>query len=451
MSYAAYVVLNWVYLLGQLVMIAIFVKQLNGVPSQRSFVPLLYVGYALASSLLGSSLVFSEIEEKGYYDLSVFVLVLAVLMQIVQACFIHYLYPLITRRVIFSAGVFLLAIVEFVESLQNIIVPNFFNAINFPYLVKLLLTVGPSLGIMAILILLKRSNFYKVLRKSLPSFRFIFIFMVAYFVLETAFSFFTNFLIEKVAFWRPLYALNNLFLIFVIFIIFWQYFREKKFANAELLRLQQQNYLQRLEKVQLELRKVHHDYKNVATGLYAQVEAGDLAGAKKYLNEKFLQLDQNLQLDIQQMNQLAQVEVAELKALLLSKLMLAEKNGVNMTLEVLLPVTNVAIEISDLLRCLGIVLDNAIEAAEVAEVKTVQVLFLQESEVLTMSIKNATCQQVDLQKIFHAGYSTKGSNRGLGLSILKEISRRYHNFFVETRLEAGYFQQILLLHGTKAN
>lgn len=201
--------------------------------------------------------------------------------------------------------------------------------------------------------------------------------------------------------------------------------------------------MNRLEAIQLDLRKIHHDYKNVATGLYAQIENGDLKAAQEFISQKMLKMDQEIQVNVQQMNQLMNIEVIELKTLIMAKIMQAEKLGVLLTIEVMLPVKTIPMEISDMLRCGGILMDNAIEAAAKEQRSQVSIVLLKDNNRLTFIVKNPISQKIDLQRIWSADYSTKGERRGLGLVNLKEIIRRYPDIWLETRVEKKEFIQMM--------
>lgn len=88
-------------------------------------------------------------------------------------------------------------------------------------------------------------------------------------------------------------------------------------------------------------------------------------------------------------------------------------------------------------------MDNAIEAAAREKKPQVTIVLLKEQGKLTFIVKNPTSQAVDLQRIWTAGYSTKGQNRGLGLTNLKEITRQYPDVWLETRVEKQEFVQML--------
>lgn len=48
-----------------------------------------------------------------------------------------------------------------------------------------------------------------------------------------------------------------------------------------------------------------------------------------------------------------------------------------------------------------------------------------------------------MRKIWDEGYSTKGKNRGLGLTSYQQILSKYQNVTKQTTLENGYFTQML--------
>jgi Predicted signal transduction protein with a C-terminal ATPase domain len=135
----------------------------------------------------------------------------------------------------------------------------------------------------------------------------------------------------------------------------------------------------------------------------------------------------------------------ELKGLLLVKLMDAKQAEVVIDLEVLYEVGKIAIDTSDLMRIMGILLDNAIEEAQTTVTKKVSVVILQEDDKTTIIVKNDSSSNVDMSSIWKNGYSTKGKNRGLGLGSYQKILNNYDNAFCETKIENGQFMQILVV------
>jgi len=220
---------------------------------------------------------------------------------------------------------------------------------------------------------------------------------------------------------------------------------QKAIRESRILLLQQQSYVKRLERLQRELRMIQHDYKNVIAGLYAQVNEGNLEAVKTYIDSKLLQIDGDVKEDVRQMNQLTMIQLMELKGLILTKIIEAEQCKTKIQLEVMNKVDHVNMQTEDLLRCVGILLDNAIEETKKQEKASVILLILQEAGKLTIVVKNPVRSQPDLENIWQEGYSTKGGGRGLGLSIFQRIIRKYPEVLHEVKVEDYNFSQVLTI------
>jgi len=240
-----------------------------------------------------------------------------------------------------------------------------------------------------------------------------------------------------------LYFLLMAVVIVMVILLIRAYISEIKRNEMRLLLGQQTDYLKRLEEIQKKLRIIHHDYKNVAAGLYLIAEVGDREAVRNYVNKQLLMLDGDIQIEICQINQLINIKHTELKSLFITKIALAAEENVTIDIEIADPVQNVNMPTRDLLRCLGILLDNAVEGAAHAADKVVNVLIVQADQVMSILIKNQINEAISLNQIFKAGYSSKGAGRGLGLYSLKETLRKHQNIYLETKLEEEWFVQII--------
>jgi len=223
------------------------------------------------------------------------------------------------------------------------------------------------------------------------------------------------------------------------------FYNKKQLQQSETLLLQQQLYVNRLESIQQELRMIQHNYKNMVAGLYAQADEGNTDAIKEYINKKILNIDDEVQNDIRQTNQISRIANMELKGLLLVKILEAKNVGVQIELEVIYKVEKIPIDTKDLVCCIGILLDNAIEEAQNTITKNVSVVVLQEEHKITIVVKNDILDSIDISNIWENGYSTKGDNRGLGLSNYKKILSNYENIFCETKVDDKQFVQIIVI------
>lgn len=89
------------------------------------------------------------------------------------------------------------------------------------------------------------------------------------------------------------------------------------------------------------------------------------------------------------------------------------------------------ISILDFVEVMGILLDNAIEALEYQEEKRVVIKMYINGERLCVEVANRSRVFLnnEIEKFCEYGYSSKGSNRGIGLSRVKEIVHKYRGIF----------------------
>ena len=94
---------------------------------------------------------------------------------------------------------------------------------------------------------------------------------------------------------------------------------------------------------------------------------------------------------------------------------------------------------------MGIFLDNALEAAEMANQKNVSIILSRKKNDLIINISNTYKGTIDMSKIDEAGYSTKGDNRGYGLDIVKEIISKNKSMKNERQITGTIFNQKLIV------
>lgn len=147
----------------------------------------------------------------------------------------------------------------------------------------------------------------------------------------------------------------------------------QRFDNAQKMRAQQdiitwqKLYEQDLEIIRREVRAFRHDYKNLLAGLSQQAETGELEGLRRTLSELDAGFGLRLGRNIQASTQIGNLQIPEVRSLLLSKLTAMQEKGLECRLEVLYPVISVDMDVWDFARCMGILIDNAMEAASDTE------------------------------------------------------------------------------------
>lgn len=211
-------------------------------------------------------------------------------------------------------------------------------------------------------------------------------------------------------------------------------------AQAVLL-AQQSLYVQSLERMQQEFRAFRHDYKNMLSGLYLSAREGDLEPVRRTLRSMEQEFDGKVGEDIRRMTQLGNIRIIEVKGLILTKLHEMQRQEVRCYLEALYPVSRIDMDTLDVLRCLGILLDNAMEAAKDTREPAVELLISSLESGVTIVVRNPVKEEPPLDRIWDNGYSTKGGGRGLGLFNYRQITEKYPNVQTETHCHGGEFVQ----------
>lgn len=210
---------------------------------------------------------------------------------------------------------------------------------------------------------------------------------------------------------------------------------------------QQQLYEQELEAIRREVRAFRHDYKNMLAGLSQQAGAGETEALCAALSELDAGFDRRIGEKIQDSTQVGNLRIPQVRSLLLSKLTAMGERGVDCRLEVLYPVERVGMDVWDFVRCLGILLDNAAEAALETETPWVEIVLLAQGEALSLRVSNPYAGRIDPVKMWEEGWSTKGEGRGLGLFSYQRILAEHPNTAASTSWSGGVFVQELKVEG----
>src|SRR5699024_10564416 len=130
--------------------------------------------------------------------------------------------------------------------------------------------------------------------------------------------------------------------------------------------------------------------------------------------------------------------------LITTKILQAQEKNIRLSIEVPEPIEKIDMPIINLSRIIGILLDNAIEASEkIEDDRLIRIAFIKNEDDSVMFIIMNKCKP-DMPRVhtlFQENYSTKGKNRGLGLSNLKEITDATSNVLLDTTIDNNYFIQ----------
>lgn len=220
--------------------------------------------------------------------------------------------------------------------------------------------------------------------------------------------------------------------------------KDKKKYSDMMLR-QQELYIQDLEKIQQNMRVFKHDYKNMMSSIYLQSREGNTEEIEKTISRMIDDFDEEIGKKMNLTNQLANIQMNEVKSLIYQKITIMNQLHITLHLEVLYPVCDVKMNIMDLCRVLGILLDNAIEEVKDQQ-GDINVVLSSQEEGLHIIVDNQLYHEVNMTDIFKEGCSTKGGQRGMGLFSLGKIIEKYSNVTNAVQIKDHRFiQEIAIL------
>ncbi|OPX49130.1 GHKL domain-containing protein [Clostridium thermobutyricum] len=220
--------------------------------------------------------------------------------------------------------------------------------------------------------------------------------------------------------------------------------RDLKIKDNELKALQ--NYINETEDAYLEMRKFKHDYINILSSIAGYICDEDMKGLEDYFNKKIAPLNNTLENESLKLASLKNVKATEIKGILTIKTIQAQNKGINIDIEILEEIESISWDTILACRGIGILMDNAIEAAEECNYKKINLALIKKEKSKIIIIQNTyKHKNINVKKIYEQSYSTKGNDRGLGLSTLKESISKANNIILDTQISEEFFTQIITI------
>lgn len=267
------------------------------------------------------------------------------------------------------------------------------------------------------------------------------IFMLLSFALQT---FLVSFYIDNL----PVYvtAISLIVLLGYYSISFYSLIKTTKLQLTEQILEQSQQYNKTLTILHDNIRCFKHDYNNMITTLGGYVQSEDMEGLKKYYSQ--------LLQECSRVNSLSALSPEVINnpaiySLLTNKYHQASEFGINISVESFIDFHKINMKIYEFTKILGILLDNAIEAAKECENKTINIIIRNDFKVnrQLLIIENTYMNKnIDTERIYEKGYSSKPNNTGLGLWETRQILKRNNNLNLFTSKNNDFFKQQLEIY-----
>ncbi|MEY8701109.1 GHKL domain-containing protein [Streptococcus ferus] len=205
-------------------------------------------------------------------------------------------------------------------------------------------------------------------------------------------------------------------------------------------------YSSHIEELYKEIRSFRHDYINILTSLRLGIENRDLPGIEKIYHQVLEKTEKQMQNNRYDFGHLMNLKNEALKSVLSAKILEAQNKGIAVGLEIPEIIETFSIEPLDLITIVSIMCDNAIEAAFESSSPEITLALFEQRNALVFIIQNTTKEErIEVNKIFNEGYSTKGQDRGLGLTTVKRILDNYPKANLQTKSYSYEFRHTLII------
>ena len=210
-----------------------------------------------------------------------------------------------------------------------------------------------------------------------------------------------------------------------------------------------QLYIDEISKQNEEINQFRHDYLNILSSLESYLEEGDLQALTVYYQQTIQPTRTLFLANASKLSVLQKIDHPAIRGIFMTKLLLAQEKGISVHLEmtgkIIFPKHVFDL---NLIRILGILLDNAIEEVDALGKGELAVAFFQEKDALVILIQNTVRNPVEpLYQLKKQGFSTKGKGRGYGLSTVDELMSQTSTLLLETTISQHLFVQKLTLLG----
>ncbi|PIH05858.1 sensor histidine kinase [Clostridium combesii] len=204
-----------------------------------------------------------------------------------------------------------------------------------------------------------------------------------------------------------------------------------------------EEYSHIIEDMYSETRRFKHDYINMLSPLKEYIDNEDIEGLSEFFYNNVIDMDKNIKWSNSNIDKLKYIKVSGLKAILSTKLIKASSMNIDINVHIVEDIDYIHMNIMDLCRIIGILMDNAIEASGECEAPKICIVVANKNDYVVIALHNNFFGDKPLiHKIYKEGFSTKGRGRGVGLYTVKNIiDIKYENVFLNTSIEGNVFIQ----------
>lgn len=275
--------------------------------------------------------------------------------------------------------------------------------------------------------------------------KFLIVINLIFAILALSIQFFiTGFYLNKLPVYIVLFSNLSLVLYFILSLYSLTKTTQLELTSLNLEQEKESNKI--LKALQDDLHGFRHDFTNIMCTIGGYVQVKDMNGLSKYYSQ--------IQKDINKVNNLGALNPETINnpaifVLIASKYSKALELGIEMNINIFIDLNKLNMKIYEFTRVLGILLDNAIEAAKECDEKIINIEMRKDTRrnrqllIIENTFNN---KEVDTEQIYQKNYSTKSGNTGLGLWEVRKILNRNDNLNLYTTKNKKFFNQQLEMY-----
>lgn len=209
---------------------------------------------------------------------------------------------------------------------------------------------------------------------------------------------------------------------------------------------QEKAYNKTLQSTQDNVKALKHDFSNIVSGIMGYLEVDDFDGLREYC--KHFSRDFN---HVKNLSTLSPelINNPAIYSILSNKYYKATDLNIHINLEYFFDFNTLNMPIYEFARIFGILMDNAIEATSECSDRIINIIIrndLNPKRQLLIIENTYKDKNIDINKIYLKGFSTKKNNTGLGLWEIDRILSKHTNITRFTSKNSTFFKQQLEIY-----
>ena len=244
-------------------------------------------------------------------------------------------------------------------------------------------------------------------------------------------------------------AIIGVFVLFSVLIIYMSY----RFMKQRLRELSIQKdkeitsiYKNEIQKMYNEISDFKHDYMKIYSSMSMLIANNKSKELKEYFSENITPLQEKIMSERSISHNLTLIEDEIIQGLVYTYVLRARNSNIDFYVAIEQKIkARKNISSVDLSRMLGILLDNAFEAANNISHGMVRLIISDSDNTTIYAVHNSCDKDLRMQDILSGSYTTKGEGRGRGLRILKSICDKHKNTLFNINCHQDLFEAEIII------